>query len=102
MSKSKTTVVWAGLKVKEGFAEKFLEVATSVVEATRKEKGCLKYDLLRDCADPLTFYFFEEYVDAAAFDAHRQMPYMLDFRPKRAECVDTFLGVRVLSEEYSR
>ncbi len=102
MSDKKTVIVWAGLKVKEGFVENFLEAANPIVNATRQEKGCLKYDLLRDCADPLTFYFFEEYVDADAFAAHREMPYMHAFRPKRAECIDEFLGVRVMSEDYSR
>jgi len=102
MSENKTIIVWAGLRVKDGFAEKFKEIAAPVVAATRREKGCLKYDLLSDVSDPDTFYFFEEYESDEAFAAHREMPYMADFRPKRAECVKEFLGVRVMSETYRR
>ena len=45
---------------------------------------------------------FEEYKDETAFQEHRAMPYMLDFRPKREECVEKYLVVRVMSETYSR
>ncbi len=102
MSETKTVIVWAGLKVKEGFVQEFKDIAKPVVESTRREAGCIKYDLLQDCDNSTVFYFFEEYVDDAAFEAHRNMPYMHDFRPKREKCLDHFLGVRVMSENYNR
>ena len=102
MSNSQTTVVWAGLVIKDGFIEKFKEAVEPVVKASREEVGCLKYDFLQDVYNPNTFYFFEEYKDETAFQEHRTMPYMLDFRPKREECVEKYLGVRVMSETYSR
>jgi quinol monooxygenase YgiN len=102
MSNSQTTVVWAGLVIKDGFIEKFKEAVEPVVKASREEVGCLKYDFLQDVYNPNTFYFFEEYKDETAFQEHRAMPYMLDFRPKREECVEKYLGVRVMTETYSR
>jgi len=102
MSETKPVIVWAGLRVKDGFAGDFIAAAQSVVDATRKEVGCVKYDLLQDVRDPCTFYFFEEYVSPAAFEAHRAMPYMDDFRIVRGELVDKFLGVRVMDEVSSR
>ena len=60
MSESQTTVVWAGLVIKDGFIEKFKEAVKPVVEASRAESGCIKYDFLQDIYQPNTFYFFEE------------------------------------------
>ena len=59
MSNSQTTVVWAGLVIKDGFIEKFKEAVEPVVKASREEVGCLKYDFLQDVYNPNTFYFFE-------------------------------------------
>lgn len=98
----KTVVVWAGLKIKDGFADKFKQVVEPVVKASRAESGCIKYDFLQDIYQPNIFYFFEEYCDDLAFQKHRDMPYMHDFRPKREECVEEYLGVRVMHENYSR
>ena len=97
-----TVIVWAGLIIKEDCIEKFKQAVEPVVIASRKEAGCIKYDFLQDIYDPKTFYFFEEYQNDNAFQEHRAMPYMLEFRPKREECVEKYLGVRVFSEDYSR
>ena len=69
MSNSQTTVVWAGLVIKDGFIEKFKEAVEPVVKASREEVGCLKYDFLQDVYNPNTFYFFEEYKDETAFQS---------------------------------
>ena len=52
---SERIVVWAGLRVKDGAIEAFKELAAPVIEATRQDPGCIKYDLLQDSADPQTF-----------------------------------------------
>ncbi len=98
MEESKKVVVLAGLRVKKGFAEEFLRAAFNVVSETRKEAGCLRYDLLIDVLDTLTFHFVEEYEDDAAFEAHRKQPYMDAFREVRARVVDEYLGVSTLKE----
>lgn len=96
MGKEKSVVVFAGLRVKGEFCESFAQKSRQVVENTRKEIGCVRYDLLRDVYSPDTFYFIEEYVDDAAFAAHRQMPYMDEFRKYRAGVVAEYLGVETL------
>lgn len=49
---------------------------TDLIEPTRKEPGCLRYELYQNQQDPQKFVFVEEYVDEAAFDAHLATPYV--------------------------
>ncbi len=63
--------------------EKVLEeTLLELVELTRKEAGCINYDLHRSIDKPGKFVFYENWVDQAALDHHRMMPYIVDFRPK--------------------
>lgn len=57
MTTAKPVIVHAGLRVKDGTADEFIKLAASVVEETRKEPGCVKYELLQDVFDRQTFYF---------------------------------------------
>lgn len=57
--------------LKEGCKEQFVAAAQCLVEATRKEEGCLAYDLAADTEEENVYYFVEKYVDEAAFAAHR-------------------------------
>lgn len=41
-----------------------------LVELTRKETGCLQYDLLQNQADPTDFTFVEEWESHESLDAH--------------------------------
>ena len=97
---SERIVVWAGLRVKDGAIEAFKELAAPVIEATRQEPGCIKYDLPQDSADPQTFYFFEEYADENAYKAHREMSYMPAMREGREKLLDKYLGIRVFAERF--
>lgn len=94
----KTIIVWAGLRVKPEAAEEFKKRALEVVEKTRLEEKCLRYDLLQDATNPATFYFFEEYTDDEGYAAHRAMSYMPPFRDFRGTVIEEYLGIRVLDE----
>jgi quinol monooxygenase YgiN len=63
-----------------------LEVAPDQLEAfsalvrfnaanSRKEPGCLKFDVLRSADNPLLFRLHEAYRDEAGFLAHQQTPH---------------------------
>lgn len=39
---------------------------------TRKEPGCIVFDVIQNRTDPARFDVYEEFVDAAAFDSHQQ------------------------------
>lgn len=43
-----------------------------LLEPTRKEQGCVTYELLENRTDPTDFTFVEEWANDAAIDAHLQ------------------------------
>jgi len=47
-----------------------------MLEPTRQESGCLRYELLHNAADPTDFTFVEEWADAAAINAHLETPHL--------------------------
>ena len=47
----------------EGKQKEFTELAEKLVLATRKEAGCIAYDLVADQADACVYYFVEKYQD---------------------------------------
>ena len=49
----------------EGKQKEFTELAGKLVLATRKEVGCIAYDLVADQADACVYYFVEKYRDIA-------------------------------------
>ena len=48
----------------------------SLIEPTRQEPGCLRYELLHNATDPTDFTFIEEWADTAALDAHFTTPHL--------------------------
>ncbi|MDR2931977.1 MAG: antibiotic biosynthesis monooxygenase [Oscillospiraceae bacterium] len=54
-------------------SEKIAEAAPlfrEMIEATRKENGCIEYRLHIDTKDPTCYVFVEEWADQNALDAH--------------------------------
>ncbi|MCB9935427.1 MAG: antibiotic biosynthesis monooxygenase [Planctomycetes bacterium] len=47
-----------------------------LVDATRREDGCLNYDLHRSQTEPAVFLFYENWTSRAALDAHAASPHM--------------------------
>lgn len=42
----------------------------SIIEPTRQEQGCIKYELLQNQVDPTDFTFVEEWESAALLEQH--------------------------------
>jgi quinol monooxygenase YgiN len=66
---------------KEDEMEKALQ---EIIEPTRSEPGCIRYDLLRSLvgANYVEFVFVEEWESEEALDAHGQMPYIQGLRSR--------------------
>lgn len=47
-----------------------------LLEPTRREPGCLRYQLLQNLADPTDFTFVEEWADETALNAHFTTPHL--------------------------
>jgi quinol monooxygenase YgiN len=58
------------VKVKEGSQEKFEEAFAKALTATRKEKGCLTYDLNHDTKDAQSYVVYERWKSLADLEAH--------------------------------
>jgi quinol monooxygenase YgiN len=69
--------------------EAAIRAALEVMEATRREEGCLSYTFSADLADPGRFRVFEEWASPEALAAHFETPHMASFQQALAG-----LGVR--------
>jgi autoinducer 2-degrading protein len=49
---------------------------------SRKEPGCLMYQVHKHKTDPRRFFVYEQYKDEAALEAHRTSPHFLQFAKK--------------------
>jgi quinol monooxygenase YgiN len=58
------------LQLKEGSGAKFEAAFAPAIKATRKEKGCLAYDLSRDTKTPTRYLIYERWRDLPALEAH--------------------------------
>lgn len=68
--------VVARLIAKPDKVEAFKTILLGLIEPTRKEAGCRRYELLQNSADPTDFTFVEEWESAAALDAHMKQPHL--------------------------
>lgn len=68
--------VVARLIAKPDKIEAFKTILLSIVEPTRKEAGCVRYELLQNKADPADFTFVEEWSSSEALDAHMKQPHL--------------------------
>lgn len=53
------------------------EILTALVDVTRREPGCLSYELLQNHADKTEFVVVERWASAAAEQAHFMTPHLL-------------------------
>ena len=58
-------------EVKPGYGDELLKIMGEVAKESRREDGCLRYDLLSG-TEPNTFCFYEVYESEDAFQAHKQ------------------------------
>lgn len=63
-------VVFVKFEVPKEQLSIFIEFAPKLVEGSRNEPGCLRYEMDNLASNPLAWNVYEEYKDKAAFDAH--------------------------------
>ncbi|HXG65278.1 MAG TPA: putative quinol monooxygenase [Blastocatellia bacterium] len=83
----KTLRVVARIVARPDKVEELRAVLSGLIEPTRKEKGCIRYELLQNNADPTDFTFVEEWESDAALDAHLDSPHIEDAAAKMADLV---------------
>jgi len=60
----------ARIKASPGRADALEREMKTLVDDTRKETGCIRYDLFRDTQDPDIFVFVEEWETRARWEDH--------------------------------
>ncbi len=65
--------------VKPGTEEKCGEYIRILQKHSRQEPGCVMYVGHQSSEDSRKFLFYEQYVDAAALEAHRNAPYFKQY-----------------------
>ena len=86
-------ILTAIVKAKPGQEDAVKEALLSLVEPTRKEAGCLCYNLHQSKADPTQFMFYEQWASQEALSAHGKTPHMKALGAKLKDKTDKGIGV---------
>ena len=81
------TGVFVTVKVPPSVKEAFLQVMTEDVEGSRKEEGCVRFDLL-DQGDGV-YSFYEVYTSEEAMAFHRRQPHYQGWADFKKANMDT-------------
>lgn len=74
--------VVARIQAKPDHVDRVRECLLELIEPTRREAGCIVYELLQNRDDPTDFTFIEEWASDAALDAHAVSEHLRDVREK--------------------
>ena len=72
-------IVHGTIPVLPDHRERALELARSMIEATRAEAGCISYDFYVGLSDPNTLMLFQEWENMEALMGHFQTDHMEEF-----------------------
>jgi len=68
-------VVAATWRAKAGEEGRVADTIRTMTPLSRSEEGNLFYQAQVSPEDPMTFFLYEQYVDEAAYEAHKAAPY---------------------------
>lgn len=88
--------VFASFRPLPGKADELRELLSWMVEHTRAEPGCDRYDLYRRAETGETFHLFERYRDQEALAAHRTAEHYVEYRRRVADLLEGGVDVVVL------
>ena len=76
-----------------------LEAALAHVARSRTEPGCLTHSVHVDCENPMRLFFYEDWADRGALDAHFAQPGSREFMAAVKALAQTSTRVRILPVE---
>jgi quinol monooxygenase YgiN len=94
MSESRPLHVIAMLRARPGAERELRELALDLIEPTRAETGCLRYELLEDPNDAASLTFVEIWQTEAHLLSHLETPHLLHARARFAELLQGELELR--------
>lgn len=75
-------IIVAQFTVLPGKTDALLKEVEPLIEATRKESGCISYILHQDIKNPDNFAFIEHWKDQASVDTHMRSDHFKKIGPK--------------------
>jgi quinol monooxygenase YgiN len=78
----KSVTVIATFQARPGKESELRKALISLLGPTRKETGCLNYDLHASPENPAKFLFHENWTTKAALDAHLKSPHVAALLPR--------------------
>jgi quinol monooxygenase YgiN len=89
--------VFASFTPIAGRGQELHDLLAGMVEHTRAEPGCERYDLYRRSGDDGgSFHLFERYRDDDALQSHRASDHYVEYRRKVVDLLDGGIDVLVL------
>ena len=92
---AKTTTVVATFQAKPGKGSELKKALISLVAPTRKEAGCINYDLHVSSEDPAKFLFHENWTRKANLDTHLQSAHIKALLPRVDELCVAFPEIKI-------
>jgi quinol monooxygenase YgiN len=92
MNEPALTVI-AEFHAKPGREEELGGLLKGLLEPTRKERGCVQYDLHVDNDKPGHFLFVENWASMALLQAHLGSPHLTAFQARSADLLDEPLRI---------
>ena len=77
-------VTW---KAQPGRESEVMELFRKLTAESRKEPGCLMYQVHRQQKDPSRFFVYEQYRDEQALQSHRNTPHFLEYARKQLPAI---------------
>jgi quinol monooxygenase YgiN len=91
---AQSITVFAFMKAKPGRENELRAEMLNVVELTRKEAGCLQYDLHVQTDDATRFAYYETWDSEESLARHAQSEHMNAFREFRKDMLDGPISVQ--------
>ena len=88
------TVV-ATFEARPGRQVELRDALLGLLAPTRKETGCLAYDVHQSAENPAKFLFYETWLNQAAIDAHMKSPHITALLPRVGELCVEFPQIKI-------
>ena len=92
---AKIITVVVTFQARPGKEAELKKALIGLVAPTRKEAGCINYDLHSSSEDPAKFLFHENWTSKAHLDAHLQTPHIQALLPRVNELCVAFPEIKI-------
>lgn len=80
----------ARIEAGPGKSEQVKAALMGLIEPTRKEVGCIQYDLHQDNENPAVFLFYETWASRELWQAHMNAPHLVEYMKATEGAVISF------------